>query len=1079
MRNLSGPILALALVLGSMAAMAQALNPIQTIRDSGINTYSPLALSPDGNFAYQCGNDAVTVLSRDETTGQLTFAAEYVDGVDGVDGVAGCIATIVSPDGSHLYVGGFSENKIAQFDRDVNTGLLTLARVYVDGENRVEAEGVSAFAFADAGNYLYASATTESRIVAFARDPSTGDLTVVNIAEGTPGDLPMPAPLTIVVSPDEAFLYIGSINNNVYTCTRNISDGSIALVQSFASGSNLFEFGGPADLVIAPDGSHVYLASIAANQIVQMAPDPGTGLLTEVAAFDAGTLGLPSLLLPSNIEITPDGSEIYVASLVDSRLTVLARDNVTGALSLVESQANVVPGTANVSRSPDGAHLYVSGITDSEIQPFATTAGFAPLTPTGNPAAIPRLGVQGIEGSAGIAMHPSGDFVYVTGIVEAALATFTRDAETGRLTFASATRNGDGSTTDLVLSRTLYMAPDGQQLYVARNGGSTIFDIDESTGTPTQIATIEEGINGVTGFGSGSTIIVPPDGRHFYAADDKLILIMNRDPVTGIHTVSQVPSFETLGISNFANLGPIRGFDFSSDSQFLYGIGEIADFNAMTSSTYVLVFSRDPSDGALTFVQEVADPALDSPRFQSKITMSPDQEHMYGGSRDGLIVYDRDPILGTLQPVRSYIDEFEGIVLTENLIFSPDGQTLFALGLIGSGNISVFAREPESGLLTQSDLLRGGERGITGLRTVDQITLSPDGKQLYATGITDSTVTVFSEGAFISLSGSVGDTVDTPLSCTAIELVSFDESITRVVVGDSLGRYSFTNLPATLYRATIYGIGVTPTVVERLDLTSGASETFEFTAPSRVEPPVIFGRILDEDSGLPLGGVLVEFFVNDELRARTYSCATGEYEVTAGDLGLGKQLNASVEAVYSSNDFISETVQIELQGEPVEQNISLKTAGVDLGTLSVAVETTEGDRLDNSEVTLQSGSNIITTGVRGNTNGANGVFRFDTIPVGPYIVKAASVGYFNGVQATTVGSNPAFVTLGLERNPAVDLPDPPNPSDINNDGSVNAQDIQLVINAVLGVGTAAGDVNEDGIINASDIQEVINTVLQS
>ena len=55
--------------------------------------------------------------------------------------------------------------------------------------------------------------------------------------------------------------------------------------------------------------------------------------------------------------------------------------------------------------------------------------------------------------------------------------------------------------------------------------------------------------------------------------------------------------------------------------------------------------------------------------------------------------------------------------------------------------------------------------------------------------------------------------------------------------------------------------------------------------------------------------------------------------------------------------------------------------------------------------------------------------------------------------------------------------------DVNRDGSVNAQDIQLVINTVLGIEPATSriaycaDINRDGGVNAIDIQLVINAVL--
>ena len=50
-------------------------------------------------------------------------------------------------------------------------------------------------------------------------------------------------------------------------------------------------------------------------------------------------------------------------------------------------------------------------------------------------------------------------------------------------------------------------------------------------------------------------------------------------------------------------------------------------------------------------------------------------------------------------------------------------------------------------------------------------------------------------------------------------------------------------------------------------------------------------------------------------------------------------------------------------------------------------------------------------------------------------------------------------------------------TDVNQDGTTNAIDIQSVINVVLGIASNAADVNDDGVVNSVDIQFVINTVL--
>lgn len=61
----------------------------------------------------------------------------------------------------------------------------------------------------------------------------------------------------------------------------------------------------------------------------------------------------------------------------------------------------------------------------------------------------------------------------------------------------------------------------------------------------------------------------------------------------------------------------------------------------------------------------------------------------------------------------------------------------------------------------------------------------------------------------------------------------------------------------------------------------------------------------------------------------------------------------------------------------------------------------------------------------------------------------------------------------------IEVSDPSPPTDVNGDDSVNAVDIQLVINGALGldVGSTDTDVNNDGTTNAVDLQLVINAAL--
>jgi len=82
------------------------------------------------------------------------------------------------------------------------------------------------------------------------------------------------------------------------------------------------------------------------------------------------------------------------------------------------------------------------------------------------------------------------------------------------------------------------------------------------------------------------------------------------------------------------------------------------------------------------------------------------------------------------------------------------------------------------------------------------------------------------------------------------------------------------------------------------------------------------------------------------------------------------------------------------------------------------------------------------------------------------------VGTFN---LTSAGTKDIFV-VKLSDRPLV----PPIPGDVNGDGVVNAVDVQLVINAALGIEidpSYDADINGDGTVNAVDVQLVINAAL--
>lgn len=169
------------------------------------------------------------------------------------------------------------------------------------------------------------------------------------------------------------------------------------------------------------------------------------------------------------------------------------------------------------------------------------------------------------------------------------------------------------------------------------------------------------------------------------------------------------------------------------------------------------------------------------------------------------------------------------------------------------------------------------------------------------------------------------------------------------------------------------------------------------------------------------------------------------------------------------------------------------------------------------------GSATVTAGTLEVTDNVEGVYTFAALVPGNYDATASATGYDGLVQGadvkasgitaisfplepsssgqdtdgdglpdtyeTAIGTNPLEpdtdgdgindnVELAYGTDPLTPDVTPADPNDVNGDNAVDAVDIQLVINKVLGVpAEGVPDVNNDGAVDAVDIQLVVNGVL--
>ena len=165
-----------------------------------------------------------------------------------------------------------------------------------------------------------------------------------------------------------------------------------------------------------------------------------TGALTFVEIQKDGVGGVDGLNGAHDVEVSADGVHVYASGQHDDAVVVFSRNATTGALTFVEFLKDGVGGVdgldsaLSVAITPDGKHVYATGALEDEVAVFSRNATTGALTFV----EIQKDGVGGVDGldvTTRVRVSPDGDHVYVTGLLDDAVAVFSRNSTTGALTF--------------------------------------------------------------------------------------------------------------------------------------------------------------------------------------------------------------------------------------------------------------------------------------------------------------------------------------------------------------------------------------------------------------------------------------------------------------------------------------------------------------------------------------------------------------------------------------------------------------------------------------------------------------------
>jgi 6-phosphogluconolactonase (cycloisomerase 2 family) len=362
---------------------------------------------------------------------------------------------------------------------------------------------------------------------------------------------------------------------------------------------------GVQDSVISPDGKHMYAVAGLDNAVVAFSRNATTGELTHVQSVFDTDPGINGLNSARGVAISPDGKHVYVAALLDNSVSTWSRNVTTGALTFVEV---LIDGSGTIN---------------------------------------------GLAGANAVTVSPDGKHVYVAGRSDDAVAVFSRNASTGKLTFLEAEFDGVGSVNGLDAAESVIVSPDGKHVYVVGEDDHAIavFEREDDSlsaefGKLTFVEAKIDGVGGVDGLHNANTVTIDPTGTHVYVA------------------------------SNRGNLDGIEGDD------------------------WVAVFSRNATTGALTFVQAIDERDLaifdEANRTcsgignsDSGVTISPDGKSVYVTNPwwSTLAEFSRNPSTGKLTLVTDVCDgslEFGGLFAINHVVTSPDGKFIYTASLSNS-----------------------------------------------------------------------------------------------------------------------------------------------------------------------------------------------------------------------------------------------------------------------------------------------------------------------------------------------------------------------------------------------------------
>lgn len=295
-----------------------------------------IVISNDGNHVYVgAQNDAaISHFSRNSADGSLSYV-ERVDSSAAGNALTGLRALRLSPDGKHLYAAGKNANAIVWFSVDAATGSLSYQGKLSTADNGLSfLMGPSDLALTSDGSRLYAAADFGQALFAFNRDSNSGALSLIaSYKEGVNQITGLNAPSAVRIAPDDGHVYVTARADSTVAEFAIQPDGSLSHQRTLSGGNGDFAaLQNPPALDVTPQGNRVFALGQDDSSLVVFSRE------TDPTASNYGQLGFLDVKLddssavsnlggPVNLIHSADGKWIFVAASQDNTVAVFSNES--------------------------------------------------------------------------------------------------------------------------------------------------------------------------------------------------------------------------------------------------------------------------------------------------------------------------------------------------------------------------------------------------------------------------------------------------------------------------------------------------------------------------------------------------------------------------------------------------------------------------------------------------------------------------------------------------------------------------------------------------------------------------------